>query len=100
MPRTTPLRARSRKGAATLVGDRAVAGERALVPAGELARVEAAGDELALRDAQLDAPADQERIERVVAAVDANVGVDGDPRSSPVGSGVHRDDRRRAPLIT
>src|SRR6266536_2853735 len=43
------------------------------MPAGELARVEADGEDLPLRDAQLDAAADQARIERVVVAVDAHV---------------------------
>jgi hypothetical protein len=54
------------RGAAQRAGvlerrDRAVAGERASVAAGELARVEAGGQYLALRHAQLDTATDRAR---------------------------------------
>jgi hypothetical protein len=55
-------------------GDRAVARERARVLRGDLARVEADGEDLALRDLELDAAADQARVERVVVGVDPDVG--------------------------
>jgi hypothetical protein len=60
-------------------GDRAITGKRTGVSAGELARVERHREQLALRDAELDAAADQARVERVVARVDAHVRVGRDP---------------------
>jgi hypothetical protein len=56
-----------------------VAGERAGVRAGELAGIERGGEDLPLRDAQLDAASDQARVERIVVAVDAYVRVGCDP---------------------
>jgi hypothetical protein len=47
-------------------GDRAVASERGHVPAGQLAGVERGGRDLALRDPDLDPPADEARIERSI----------------------------------
>jgi len=69
-------------------GDRAMAGERASMSAGSSA-VSSDGEHLPLRDPELDAVADQARVERVVAAVDAHVGVGRDPGDEPCG-------RRRA----
>jgi hypothetical protein len=60
-------------------GDRAVAGKRAVVPTGGLARVQGGGEDLTLGDAQLDPAADQARVERVVVAIDADVRVGCDP---------------------
>jgi hypothetical protein len=50
---------------------RPVVGERALVAAGQLARVERGSERPPLRDPDLDAATDQTRVERVVAGVDA-----------------------------
>src|SRR5262249_61120249 len=68
-------------------GDRAMAGERASVPAGELAGLERDRGEFAPRDAQRDAAADQARVERVVVAVDAQVRVGRDSRQEAAGDG-------------
>ena len=60
----------------------------ARVPAGELAGVQRDREDLALGDAGLDAAADQPRVERVVAGVEAQIGVRRDPQHpAPVGVG-------------
>ena len=51
-------------------GDGPVLREHALVPAGELAGVQRDRDDLPLGDADLDAPADQVRVQRVVVGVE------------------------------
>jgi hypothetical protein len=60
------------------VGEAEPAGEHARVAGGERARVEAEGGDLGLRDADPDAAADQARVERVVVAIEAQVGLGGD----------------------
>ena len=56
------------------VGDRQAAGERAAVPAGELAGVQDDRGDLALGDANLDATARERGIDRVVVAIDTQNG--------------------------
>jgi hypothetical protein len=76
-------------------GDRAMAGEGTAVVAGELARLERDRKHLPLRDPDLDPPARQVRIERVVVRVDAQVRIGwhaGDEAAVDVG---HR--RRQRP---
>ena len=68
------------------IGEGEPAGEDPAVASGELAAVEGDGDDLGLGGADLDPPADQARIERVVVAVEAQVGLGRDPQDpAPVG---------------
>jgi hypothetical protein len=62
------------------VGEAQPAGEHALVAAGELAAVQADRDHLRLRGSHLDPLADQARVQRVVVAVKAQVGLRRDAR--------------------
>ena len=80
--------ARSARACASSVIVRCLANDRA-VPAGELAGVQRDREDLRVADADLDAPADQAGIERVVAGVKAQIRVGRDPESPSAG-------RRRA----
>ncbi len=75
-------------------GNRAVLGEAASMATGELAGVESGGHDLALGDLDLDAAADEARIERVVVGVKAQVWVRRDPRD-PAASHADRLSRVR-----
>ena len=76
------------------VGGREAAGEHARVAAGELAGVQRDRRDLGLRDAHLDAAADQARVQRVVVTVKAQVGLGGHARHEPAVAVGHR--RRQA----
>lgn len=74
-------------------GDRAVPGERAGVTARQLAGFQRDGEDLTLAHTQLNAAADQPRVQRVVAGIETQVRVRRHPRHPPA-IGVRRRGRQ------